>query len=249
MLCLATILWLASAGHGLQAGDKQPDASPAVPHANASTAGEPLEKVLRDLALRFGFDISIKGAVQGESVTADVRDLTLDSALRGILKGYNYVLMWHEGSARQTLLIFGKSERSERVESLGAQSHGSSVAGLASSVRSALLAAPPPFVTHGTTVGPEPERVTPPVESAVDGPTKSVETVPFGQIAVGGPGGRRVSQSSVSTQTTEPVAQVSPIAGIEPPPTPPVASSRPVTRQSGTVPIDPGLLIPPQVPF
>jgi hypothetical protein len=258
ILCLTILLALAPVGHAPQAGDGQPDNLAASQNTIASTGTRPLEIVLRDLAKRFGFDI--RGAVQGDSAGPEVYNLNLDLALQRILKGYNYVLLSDEGSVRRTLVILGKAERAAGP---GTPTPASSAAGLASSVASSLTSAVrsgfptmPPALAPYATRGPQTQKVLPGEEGTAGGSASGLEAPSSVQVIDGGPGRRRSVQGSASAQVQEPASTATSastqVAQLEAPPTPQMPSSpqsSPAIPQPGPVPFDPGLLIPPQVPF
>jgi hypothetical protein len=258
ILCLTILLALAPVGHAPQASDRQPDNLPVAQNTIASTGTRPLEIVLRDLAVRFGFDI--RGAVQGDSAGPEVHDLKLDLALQRILKGYNYVLLSDEGSAKRTLVILGKAER---AAGFGTPTPASSAAGRASSVASSLTSAvrsgfptmPPALAPYATGVS-QTQKVLPGEEGVTGGSVSGLETPSSGQVTEGGPGRRRSVQSSGSIQAQEPASTATSastqVAQLEAPPTPQMPASppsSPANPQPGALPFDPGLLIPPQVPF
>jgi hypothetical protein len=75
----------------------------------------PLNEVLSILAKNVSLEI--RGVVPSrERVTAQFSNLTLEEALSRIMRGYNYVLVWSEESARPLLVVMNKIDRPVRNE-------------------------------------------------------------------------------------------------------------------------------------
>ena len=77
---------------------------------NLKADNTPLNEVVRDLGLKCGFDV--KGAsLSSERVSLQLTNSSVDETLRKLLRGYNYVLIKTEGSARGSLMVVGRTER------------------------------------------------------------------------------------------------------------------------------------------
>ena len=63
-----------------------------------SASGAPLEDVLQALADQEGFTFSMQRDVERSPVDVDVRDASLDNALRRILRHRNYAIAYTEGA-------------------------------------------------------------------------------------------------------------------------------------------------------
>ena len=77
----------------------------------------PLNEVLAILAKSVPMDI--KGAIpipSQELVTLEFSNLSLEEALRRIMRGYNYVLVHMDGPARPVLTVMTRTERTPYVE-------------------------------------------------------------------------------------------------------------------------------------
>ena len=77
---------------------------------SADIKERPLAETLRAMADKKLFDI--KGPLPtGEEITAQFSDLTLDQAIKKLMRGYNYVLMEQGVSQKPVLILIGKVQR------------------------------------------------------------------------------------------------------------------------------------------
>ena len=77
---------------------------------NLKADNTPLNEVVRGLGVRCGFDL--KGmSPSNERVSMQLSNTSVDETLRKLLRGFNYVLIKAEGSARGSLMVLGKTER------------------------------------------------------------------------------------------------------------------------------------------
>ena len=77
---------------------------------NADVDNRPLDEALRTMAAKGLFEI--RGAVPpGVTVTVHFSHLTLDEALKKLMRGYNYVLVDQGPSRAPLLMLMGKIER------------------------------------------------------------------------------------------------------------------------------------------
>lgn len=82
---------------------------------SADIKGRPLGETLRAMAGKKLFDI--RGPLPaGEEITAQFTGLTLDQALKKLMRGYNYVLLDEGTSQKPVLLLIGKIQRSTSGE-------------------------------------------------------------------------------------------------------------------------------------
>jgi len=75
----------------------------------------PLNEVLHMLSSKV--PLEIKGSlITGEPVTINISDVSLEEALKRLMRGYNYVVIKPEGSNKQILMVLGRAERTKYVE-------------------------------------------------------------------------------------------------------------------------------------
>lgn len=146
----------------------------------------PLNEVLAILAKNVPMDI--KGDISSqELVTLEFSNLSLEEALRRIMRGYNYVLVHRDEPARPVLTVMTRTERTPYVEAAPAAVAPSEPAGGLPRPRAAVPpgsagspAGPPPGVgafAPSPLVQPRPARQTP-AETAGEAPSARQAPVP-----------------------------------------------------------------------
>jgi hypothetical protein len=86
---------------------------------NVNVENGSVAEMLRAMAEKKLFEI--KGAVPGDQITLRFSNLSLDEALKKIMRGYNYVLIRQGESGKPLLLLMGKIERSKAPEQTAAR--------------------------------------------------------------------------------------------------------------------------------
>ena len=82
---------------------------------SASAKNRPLDELLRILSQRDLFEI--KGPVpQGEGITVEFSNLTLEQALKKLMRGYNYALLDQVTSRKPVLMVMGQVMRGASAE-------------------------------------------------------------------------------------------------------------------------------------
>jgi hypothetical protein len=120
-----------------QAGEVRDTATRAERAVSLQVVDVPLNEVLSILAKNIPIEIKGTVALQ-ERVTVQFSNLTLEEALSRIMRGYNYVLVRPEESAKAVLVVINKIERaiqSEQRASGGAKAPAVSVPASAAATR------------------------------------------------------------------------------------------------------------------
>jgi len=82
---------------------------------SARVKNRPLDELLRIMSQKNLFEI--KGPVpRGEAITVEFSNLTLDQALKKLMKGYNYVLVDQGASRKPLLMVMGQATRGTNGE-------------------------------------------------------------------------------------------------------------------------------------
>jgi hypothetical protein len=149
--------------------------------------------------------LEIKGALPGsENITVNFSNLSLEEALKKIMRGYNYVLIKQGEDRRPLLLILGKADRSKYADQPGAVAQpagpqpGQTTAGQPPDSRSYVppsqLPPPPPPASAASRPRPSPS----------DAKIPGASTTPPGQVDVPvSPGTTGVEQKDSQQQATE----------------------------------------------
>ncbi len=110
LLCLSAALLLSGMPLHAEAGETAKTSTIEITKEAKITAtieNKPLQEALRMMADKNLFEI--KGAVPaGEPVTVRLSNVTLDEALKKLMRGYNYVLMSQGVSRKPSLMVMGK---------------------------------------------------------------------------------------------------------------------------------------------
>ena len=109
---------------------------------DADIRAYPLNETLRAMAAKRLFDI--KGPLPtGEEITVQLSGVTLDEALKKLMRGYNYVLVDQGASQKPVLMLIGKIQR------------GASTPPLSQPVQGEPQAANPPVPVQNPPAGPQ----------------------------------------------------------------------------------------------
>jgi hypothetical protein len=88
---------------------------------NTTITNTPLQEVLKNFCSTF--DLDLRGTVAGEeTITLSIANGTFDETLRGLMRGYNYVLLREATLNRYSIMLLGKVERSKYSEEPAARS-------------------------------------------------------------------------------------------------------------------------------
>ena len=136
---------------------------------DADIRAYPLNEALRAMAAKRLFDIT--GPLpSGEEITVQLSGVTLDEALKKLMRGYNYVLMDKGPSQRPVLMLVGKIQR------------GASTPSSSQPAQAEPLAANPPVPAQNPPAGPQ--AAIPPQPVSLN--RRAAPNVPAGNAA--GPG-------------------------------------------------------------
>jgi hypothetical protein len=149
--------------------------------------GQPLNELLGFMSARNIFDI--RGSIpSGEPITLNFTDLSINQALKKILRGYNYVLLDQSKGQKAVLMVMGKTDWSRPVESARPISPPQPSGQAAPDPQSYYV---PPIIED--TAGPKAATIVPNNPRAMPQP---------GGLPAGGRGGYKPPGSAEATTTT-----------------------------------------------